>query len=134
MMSSTNCKLSKAGALTCIKEKKEIKNVFLTAIFTRLLLHTELANGSVMPVWEKVDPEDVMVLKDVMAAKNASGCGVEIVYNRVPITAERAPDFADLADLIEVVVRNQSSQRPIVLNCQLGRGRSTMTSVRDLTF
>ena len=83
-----------------------------------------------IPVWEKVRPEDVAVLKDVMASRNASNNGVEIVYKRVPITAERAPDFADLSDLIEVVVRHESTETPIVLNCQLGRGRSTMTSVR----
>ena len=48
---------------------------------------------------------------------------------RVPITAERPPDFTDLSDLIDLMVRNSASRAPIVINCQLGRGRSTMTAV-----
>jgi protein-tyrosine phosphatase len=70
-----------------------------------------------------------MVLKDVMAARNAKGDGVEVMYRRVPITAEHAPDVADLRQLIELVIRSDSSNAPIVLNCQLGRGRSTTASV-----
>jgi hypothetical protein len=104
---------------------------FLNAADKRLLLHTEASDGSVIPVWEEVHPEDVAVLKDVMAQRNVPGNDVELVYKRVPITAERALDFADLSELIEVVVRYESSNTPIVVNCQLGRGRSTMTSVRS---
>jgi protein-tyrosine phosphatase len=83
----------------------------------------------VIPVWEEAHPSDVAVLADVMSARKGVGEGVELVYKRVPITAERAPDFADLSELIEIALRFESSNTPIVLNCQLGRGRSTMTSV-----
>jgi hypothetical protein len=49
-------------------------------------------------------------------------------YDRIPITAEKPPDFADLSELIEVVMRT-SRNAPIVVNCQLGGGRSTLASI-----
>ncbi|TFK28151.1 hypothetical protein FA15DRAFT_753712 [Coprinopsis marcescibilis] len=93
----------------------------------RLLLHTETPDGTVVPVWEDVNPEDVLVLKDVMASRR-DAYGVSLQYNRIPITAEKTPDYADLHDLIEVVLRSSLST-PIVVNCQLGRGRSTLASI-----
>ncbi|KAI0342721.1 hypothetical protein BDW22DRAFT_1357208 [Trametopsis cervina] len=93
----------------------------------RLLLHTETADGSVIPVWEEVGSENISVLKDVMADRRHVDQNMELRYVRVPITAERPPDFSDLTELIDVAVRNRNV--PIVVNCQLGRGRSTMTSI-----
>lgn len=100
---------------------------FLTKI-ARLLLHTETPDGSVVPIWEEADVANVVVLKDIMASRRNAN-DVELYYTRIPITAERPPDFADLNELIDVVVRTDSSNTPIVVNCQLGRGRSTLTSV-----
>jgi protein-tyrosine phosphatase len=94
-----------------------------------LLLHTETTDGAVVPVWEEVQPENVMVLKDVMSSRRES-VNVSLQYIRVPITAEKTPDYADLHDLIEVTLRT-SLTTPIVVNCQLGRGRSTLASVCD---
>ncbi|KZP23754.1 hypothetical protein FIBSPDRAFT_1042612 [Athelia psychrophila] len=101
----------------------------LNAFGGRLLLHTETPDGSVIPVWEEVRSEDVAVLKDVMAISQTAVDGVELHHSRIPITAERPPDPTDLNDLIDVVVRNASPDTPIVVNCQLGRGRSTLTSI-----
>lgn len=95
-----------------------------------MLLHTETPDGSVVPIWEEVSEEDVVVLKDVMASRKVAD-NVDLQYNRVPITAERPPDFADLSELIEVVLR-ASTSTPIVVNCQLGRGRSTLASVSTM--
>lgn len=76
-----------------------------------------------------------MVLKEVMAERRHVDDGVELSYARIPITAERPPDFTDLSELIEVMIRCNTSEVPIVINCQLGRGRSTLTAVsRMLTF
>lgn len=83
-----------------------------------------------IPVWEEVDSDDVSVLKHVMAKRRQVENDVELRYIRIPITAERPPDFSDLTELIDVAVRNPNT--PIVLNCQLGRGRSTMTAVSGL--
>ncbi|KAF5327539.1 hypothetical protein D9619_004360 [Psilocybe cf. subviscida] len=92
----------------------------------RLLLHTETSDGTVVPVWEEVHPDDVLVLKDIMGARHEIN-GVTLQYNRIPITAEKPPDYADLRDLIEVVLRTPPNT-PIVVNCQLGRGRSSLAS------
>ncbi|KAL4066939.1 inositol hexakisphosphate-domain-containing protein [Scleroderma yunnanense] len=94
----------------------------------RILLHTETADGSVIPIWEDVRPESVVVLKDIMASRQ-SDVGVEVQYARIPMTSERPPDFADISELMELVVRTESRDSAIVVNCQLGRGRSTLTSV-----
>lgn len=92
------------------------------------MLHTETPDGTVVPIWEEVTEDNVVVLKSVMAKRQSAANGVELQYNRVPITAERPPDFADLSDMIDVVLR-ASTNTPIVVNCQLGRGRSTLASV-----
>ena len=81
-----------------------------------------------MPVWEEVQPEDVVVLKDIMASRREAN-DVPLQYNRIPITAEKPPDYSDLKEMIEVVLRNPPNT-PIVVNCQLGRGRSTLATVR----
>ncbi|KAJ6507779.1 inositol hexakisphosphate-domain-containing protein [Mycena vitilis] len=101
----------------------------LKAFGGRLLLHTETEDGSVIPVWEEIqnELEDVAVLKDVMASRKAVD-GLELEYHRIPMTAEKPPDFSDLQDLIDVVLAS-SSNTPIVVNCQLGRGRSTLASI-----
>ncbi|KAG6870550.1 hypothetical protein C0992_013041, partial [Termitomyces sp. T32_za158] len=96
-------------------------------ILPRVLLHTETADGTVIPIWEEVTEDNVLVMKDVMGARHCAN-NIELKYYRVPMTAERPPDFVDLNDLIEVVL-STSTTTPLVVNCQLGRGRSTMASV-----
>ncbi|OJA21653.1 hypothetical protein AZE42_09324 [Rhizopogon vesiculosus] len=100
----------------------------LEAFGGRLLLHTETPDGSVIPIWEEVHPSDVAVLKDIMASRKSSH-GLELHYVRIPITSERPPDFTDLSELMDLVLRTDSSSTVMVVNCQLGRGRSTLTSV-----
>ena len=103
----------------------------LNVLSASLLLHTETPDGSVIPIWEEVNSEDIMVLKDVMAQRRHIGDHLELGYARIPITAERPPDFTDLSELIEVMIRSNATGAPIIINCQLGRGRSTLTSVGD---
>ncbi|KIK55186.1 hypothetical protein GYMLUDRAFT_48165 [Collybiopsis luxurians FD-317 M1] len=93
----------------------------------KLLVHEETEDGTVAPVWGDVDPTNVVVLRDIMETRRDT-FGIELVYDRIPITAERPPDFSDLNELIDVVLRS-SNDTPIVLNCQLGRGRSTLASI-----
>lgn len=68
-------------------------------------------------------------MKDVMSACKASYDDVDVFYRRVPITAERSPDFSDFGELFAVMLSPNMSHTPIVVNDQLGRGRSTLTSV-----
>ncbi|KAG6900693.1 hypothetical protein C0993_005005 [Termitomyces sp. T159_Od127] len=93
----------------------------------RILLHTETTDGTVIPIWEEVTEDNVTVMKDVMGTRHCAH-DIELKYYRVPMTAERPPDLVDLNDLIEVVL-GTSTTTPLVVNCQLGRGRSTMASV-----
>lgn len=93
-------------------------------------MHTETSDGSVIPIWEEVRPGNVAVMKDVMAACKASWDDVDVFYRRVPLTAERSPDFSDFNELIAVMLGPNMTHTPIVVNDQLGRGRSTLTSVR----
>jgi hypothetical protein len=99
----------------------------LNAFGGRVLLHTETADGAVIPVWEEVQPEDVAVLKDIMESRNDAD-SMTLQYHRIPITAEKPPDFTDLSEMIDVVLRT-SMNTPIVVNCQLGGGRSTLASI-----
>lgn len=100
----------------------------------RLLLHTETKDGTIVPIWEDVRPEEVKVLKDIMAQREQAENHTRLYYRRIPITSEKPPDFSDLSDLMDVVIRTYSSNTPIILNCQLGMGRSTMTSVSEATL
>ncbi len=95
--------------------------------FNSVLLHSETSDGTVVPIWEEVESDNVVVLKDVMASRQSTQ-GIQLVYDRIPITAERPPDFSDLSEMIDVVLR-ASRDTPIVVNCQLGRGRSTLASI-----
>lgn len=80
-----------------------------------------------IPIWEEVKPENVVVLRDIMASLREFN-HLSLQYTRIPITAEKPPDYSDLKDLIDVVLRT-APNTPIVVNCQLGRGRSTLASV-----
>ncbi|KAG2141169.1 inositol hexakisphosphate-domain-containing protein [Suillus bovinus] len=100
----------------------------LEAFEGRLLLHTETPDGSVIPIWEEVQSSNVAVLKDIMVSRK-SRHGLDLQYVRIPITSERPPDFADISELMDLVLRTDSSSTVMVVNCQLGRGRSTLTSV-----
>ncbi|KAJ7649760.1 inositol hexakisphosphate-domain-containing protein [Roridomyces roridus] len=95
--------------------------------FGRLLLHTEAEDGTVIPVLKEIKNEldDVVVLKDVMTSRSTMS---DVEYHRIPMTAEKPPDFPDLQDLMDVVL-GSSTDTPIVVNCQLGRGMSTLASV-----
>ncbi|KAG9015211.1 hypothetical protein FRB94_004330 [Tulasnella sp. JGI-2019a] len=95
----------------------------------RLLLHAETNDGAVIPVWEEVQPQNIAVLKEVMTRQTLPK-GISLQYHRIPITSEKPPDFTDISDLMDVVLRTGPTEGvAIVVNCQLGRGRSTLTSI-----
>lgn len=79
-----------------------------------------------VPVWDEADPKDIAVPKEIMSSQVDD---VDIAYTRIPITSERPPDFSDIEAMADVVIRTDSERTPIILNCQLGRGRSTIASI-----
>jgi hypothetical protein len=95
----------------------------------RLLLHTEVADGAVVPVWEEARPSDIAALKEVMASRRRIDDDADLHYMRVPITAEHSPDFSDFSELIAIALATDMAYTPIIVNDQLGRGRSTLTSI-----
>lgn len=62
-------------------------------------------------------------------SRKSVGNDIALHYSRIPITAEKPPDFSDFSELIDVVMGANITSTPIVVNCQLGRGRSTLTSI-----
>ncbi|KIR34499.1 hypothetical protein I352_02746 [Cryptococcus deuterogattii MMRL2647] len=95
----------------------------------RILLHTETADGQVMPVWESADKQDVASLREVMDGAAAASKDVYLNFVRIPVTSESSPDFHDITELLNLCMRSNLSSSAIILNDQLGRGRSSTTAV-----
>ncbi|WFD29764.1 hypothetical protein MSPP1_000776 [Malassezia sp. CBS 17886] len=96
----------------------------------RLLLHTETEDGSVVPLWEDARPDDIATVQDIMdRVADTLPCSVQLVFRRIPITAEKSFEFSDASDLVSTVLRGYDAHAPIIVNCQLGRGRTTLVSV-----
>ncbi|KAI8059223.1 inositol hexakisphosphate-domain-containing protein [Gongronella butleri] len=107
----------------------------------RILLHGEDELGNVMAAWEDVDPNDVMTVRDVMesvASQVQADLAEETIdrtpvlqfeYHRVPVTAEKSPDPVDFDELRILIAEECCTDSAIVLNCQVGAGRSTLGTV-----
>jgi len=107
----------------------------------RILLHGEDKDGNVRAVWEDVQIDDILTVKDVMEQVAAdisidsdddsvpeNERAIQLSYHRVPVTAEKPPEWKDFDDMRNLIA---STDRPdaIVLNCQVGLGRSTTGTV-----
>lgn len=118
----------------------------LTTFDSRLLLHSEATDGSVNPLWETISSPpstNVLTLREIFdLVSKATVRGSLLRYHRVPITAEKSPDFSDVKEIVELVTKLPASggggeggeggggrEGAIVVNCQLGRGRSTRAMV-----
>lgn len=85
-------------------------------------------------------------VRDVMEGRVYGDSGLELRFKRLPMTSEKPPDvsllcvvdlerqliscfsflsfqFSDIAELMEIVLRTNLEETPIILNDQLGRGR-----------
>ncbi|TPX51665.1 hypothetical protein SeMB42_g01840 [Synchytrium endobioticum] len=99
----------------------------------RILLHAETPDSQVVPIWEDCSAEHVLTLRQVIDELKQEGHSIE--YNRVPMTAETAPDQVDLDQLLQILTRKVSRTSAIVVNCQIGQGRSTVgTAVASLVM
>lgn len=98
----------------------------------RILLHTETDDGAIIGMWESATPNAIKTLREIMDEKSNVIIGgpekYQLDFRRQPITAEKAPDFEDIKDLIGIV-SDAEPNSPFIVNCQLGRGRSTLTMV-----
>ncbi|GAA5826021.1 hypothetical protein JCM11251_000094 [Rhodosporidiobolus azoricus] len=101
----------------------------------RILVATETDDGLVHPVWETVAGDEgewegqVKTLREAMDEVGKEAYGEHFRFIRVPITAEASPDFHDLREIIETVSDLDLNESAIIVNDQLGRGRTTRTLV-----
>lgn len=58
----------------------------------RILLHTETADGEVVPLWESVDKSEVASVREIMDEASAASTDIQLSFVRVPITSETSPD------------------------------------------
>lgn len=101
----------------------------------KLLLHSETEDGNVVPLWEDVESTDIQTVQGVMDQVAADlPSNIRLKFRRIPITAEKSVEYTDVADLLHAVLECYDSNAPIVVNCQLGRGRTTLVSVLILLF
>ena len=93
----------------------------------RILLHGEDQDGKVLSSWEEVDIQDIMTVREVMETvsfeiRNEQQENDEINqetalldYHRVPITAEKAPEWRDFDDLRSLVTGVNLSKTAIIM-------------------
>ncbi len=60
----------------------------------RVLLHTETAEGNVVPVWESVAKQDVASIREVMNDARKHSKDVHMTFIRIPVTSESSPDVS----------------------------------------
>ncbi|KAJ3046238.1 hypothetical protein HDV00_000050 [Rhizophlyctis rosea] len=102
----------------------------------RVLLHGETEEGKVVGDWEDCRADAVLTLREafgVLRKEESEGDGeqegIKVYYERVPLTAETPPNPTDFDELLGVLKRANLADTAIVLNCQIGAGRSTLGTV-----
>ncbi|KAI9351265.1 inositol hexakisphosphate-domain-containing protein [Obelidium mucronatum] len=83
---------------------------------SKILVHSEQDN-SIHPVWEECTPEYVLTVRDVVELLKNEGHPID--YYRVPLTAERAPDAAEMDDLVRILSTIDLHNTAIPLNYQV---------------
>lgn len=92
----------------------------------RILLHGENKDGNVLSSWEEVDVQDIMTVREVMASvateinqlaevEEDGELSSLLEYHRVPITAEKAPEWRDFDDLRSLVTNVDLSKTAIIM-------------------
>ncbi|KAJ3086244.1 hypothetical protein HK102_013370 [Quaeritorhiza haematococci] len=100
----------------------------ISAYDEKILLHTETSDAQCIPVWEDCSSDNVLspreVMEDVLKRE-----GDPVAYYRVPVTAETPPDETDFDYLLQLLSKENLTDTAVVLNCQIGIGRSTTGTV-----
>ncbi|KAI8143663.1 inositol hexakisphosphate-domain-containing protein [Fennellomyces sp. T-0311] len=112
----------------------------------QILLHGEDAYGNVQASVEEVDENDIRTVREVMKMEayqvyqemtngdeypeyTEETVNEYLTYYRVPITAEKCPEWNDFDELRQLITRSDLSNTAIMMNCQIGLGRSTLGTV-----
>jgi protein-tyrosine phosphatase len=92
----------------------------------QILLHSENEHGEVKSMTEECSNEAVLTLAETKAVleRELNMFGI-LKYHRVPFTSQSAPDPSDFDKIIEILHNVDILNSAIILNCQIGIGRST---------
>jgi protein-tyrosine phosphatase len=71
---------------------------------------------------KQTNKQSVLTPRELYEEMRSKGFNVE--YRRVPITDEQAPKLKDVDEMVDAVKESPLDSR-IVVNCQMGRGRTT---------
>jgi len=95
----------------------------------RFLVHDEGSDGSLIASFEKVTPKKVLTPREVYDELNSKGH--QVTYHRVAVTDEQAPEEKDFDDIKKKIEdgKREDADIHIILNCQMGRGRTTTAMV-----
>lgn len=109
----------------------------------RLLLHDEDENGDLFAYWENVDEESIKTPFEMFSElcnKIRPKKGLPEVrawYQRTPITDEKAPTPEAVDEILEALQSEEHrnfNDRVIIMNCQMGRGRTTTGMIVSCLF
>lgn len=100
----------------------------------RILLHGEDKDGNVLTIWEEVDVNDVMTVREVMHAvtkevteelessdSDSNSFAIKrdygniLGYHRVPITAERSPEWTDFDEIRSLISSTDLSKTALIM-------------------
>lgn len=99
----------------------------------KILLHSENLmsdNDSIIASWEYCEKRSVLSLYDAMTLSVfLEDKKVEMNYHRVPVTSESIPMAVDLDHMVQLISAIDFSDTAVVLNCQIGIGRSNFGTV-----
>eukprot|EP00808_Paulinella_micropora_P002101 g43622.t1 len=98
--------------------------------YGNILVHDEMELGQLRACWEAVDKSTLQTSTEVFQTLTHEGFKVDFL--RLPITAESPFDPKDFDSILAAVTKLQPGESafpPVVINCQMGRGRSTMGTI-----
>ena len=91
----------------------------------KLLIHSEAEDGSIGCEWLSI--HQVQTPREAFeSCKEQATEATEFSYHRIPITAEHAPEPRNFDDIFNLVKTHYTPSTQFILNCQLGKGRSTL--------
>eukprot|EP01117_Protostelium_nocturnum_P009692 TRINITY_DN3462_c0_g1_i2.p1 TRINITY_DN3462_c0_g1~~TRINITY_DN3462_c0_g1_i2.p1 ORF type:complete len:1393 (-),score=653.00 TRINITY_DN3462_c0_g1_i2:1091-5044(-) len=93
----------------------------------RFLVHDEGNDGNLLTTFEKVDENTVSTPREVYEKLQAEGYHVE--FHRVAVTDEQAPEEKDFDDIVHKINKANLEESHVILNCQMGRGRTTTAMI-----
>jgi hypothetical protein len=94
-----------------------------------LPVYYQVASGDNEEKQLKVPADGSFTVRDAYAYLNQQDGMPQLIYSRVPIADETAPDEADFDQLVKelkpIACKGVKSDTALVFNCQMGRGRTT---------